>query len=359
MKKGESLQVAFIGAGHAGRLFSGMDMAGFDVHSVGYASRSGSHAVAVGRNRRELDWGQGFPGKDGYKDLLTHTKPDVVVVAVPPYRTVDMTRAVLDATPVETALFVAKPVGLIPAEVQEVADTIRDTGRVVGVDHQWVTSPTMGFFQQQVEERLEAGRDITTVGGRWHGNSFYTAGGWWRKMAESGGPLIEQGHPLHLIQHVLTEPLGKLQVGQKAPQLYYGIPGELPEDVDPARIGEVYVPTQVQAQLIFESGTAVFLKASGIHTGPEIVDVMVEFDDETVVGFEKRRAYVQKGDKITEETTDYPGPAFTNLMGHFLRAVTTGEKNNVPVDYNAGSQSLKVAYEVMQRAQTSFKPLFR
>lgn len=368
------INVAIIGGGYATNLLGAMDRAkGYDVRSIGYANRSGKHGVALGREdgegrRREVDWGTAFTGpdiKENVKRLLNQKeKADVVLIALPPHLTQGVTEVVLDNSPTTTSVHIEKPVALDPNVAKDIYESrILGTDRWVEVGHQWVHNPPIELFAGYVQEKLGGGIKPEHVHAGWLGDTFFKGPKWWRRIDQSGGPLLEQGHPGHLAQHVLSE-LGELHVSDKIqPIAYYGIPDIPPGDVDMTKLGKngLYVPTQIAAELEFANGTPMTLEASGIHRSPEVVDVTVAFPDDTVATFGKRGAKIMdRGQLIDEKTTEYPWPAFERQMQALLDAHNGVYEGTQVVNYLEGVAAVEIGHEVMDRLTVTdrYHPLF-
>jgi len=117
-----------------------------------------------------------------YRDMLEKEELDALYVCVPPFAHEDQE---LIAASKGIHLFVEKPIALDLERATEVSKAIRKNKIIAAVGYHW-------RYQENTQRAKEvlAGRKIGMALGYWMGEMPGVL--WWRKMAQSGGQVVEQ-----------------------------------------------------------------------------------------------------------------------------------------------------------------------
>jgi myo-inositol 2-dehydrogenase/D-chiro-inositol 1-dehydrogenase len=163
--------------------------------------------------------------------LLATDRPDAVWICVTPNRHGALERALIDAG---VPFFVEKPLAVDVAIAEAIDQRIRHAGLVVGVGYKFRALDTLPRVRELLTETPPR-----MLLGAWH--DAMPPPGWWRRMANSGGQIVEQA--THLID------LARLLVGE----------GELVSSVfGAARRADADVPEVSAALLRFGDVPGVF-----------------------------------------------------------------------------------------------------
>jgi myo-inositol 2-dehydrogenase / D-chiro-inositol 1-dehydrogenase len=155
---------------------------------VAIASRTAERAAAIV---------EGFGGV-AFTDparMLDETAPHAVLLAVPPYRTPELCRLLVER---RLPFLVEKPLAALDAGApSEIADAVDASGLVVAVGYH-----LRGLEPLDDVRRRLAGRRIALVTGRWLDETV--AGDWWGSVSRSGGQIVEQATHLFDLARVLA-----------------------------------------------------------------------------------------------------------------------------------------------------------
>jgi len=129
-------------------------------------------------------------------DMLEREKLDAIYVCVPPFAHNDYE---LIAAKKGIHLFVEKPLALELAAAKEVAVAAKTSGIVTAVGYHWRYSS----HTETAREKLK-GKQVGMVLGYWMGG--FPEVGWWRRMEQSGGQMVEQAtHIFDLVRYLIGE----------------------------------------------------------------------------------------------------------------------------------------------------------
>jgi myo-inositol 2-dehydrogenase/D-chiro-inositol 1-dehydrogenase len=155
---------------------------------VGVASRTLERAAAV----TETFGGRPFDDPDR---LLDEARPDVVLIATPPYRTPSVCELVLRRA---LPFLVEKPLAAAdPTALAGLADAVERSGLVVAVGYHLRGLEALPGLR----ERLLAAPPVLVVG-RWLDRTV--SGDWWGRVDRSGGQFVEQATHLVDLARVLA-----------------------------------------------------------------------------------------------------------------------------------------------------------
>lgn len=157
---------------------------------VGVASAHLEHASAVAGPR-------GAQAYDDIERMLDDLRPEIVLIAVPPWRSVQTCQMVVDRS---IPFLVEKPLAAEPSDaLAGMVRTIADRGLVAAVGYQ-----LRGLEQlPDVRSRLDANPAIL-ITARWQDDTPGPA--WWRRASHGGGQVVEQAtHLFDLARYLLGE----------------------------------------------------------------------------------------------------------------------------------------------------------
>lgn len=194
------LKLAVIGTGWMGKTHAKNLVSDGEVRLVGVCGTSVEKAGALMEGLGEL--GKGGEGFTDAKRMLRKTKPDLVVVAIPPSAHGGQTQA---AARRGCHLLLEKPIALTLKAGLSMSGAAIKGGGVVVVGHHM----RYGAMCRRVGELIangSAGR-VTLVQGRWFCNALH--GAWWRDVSKSGGQVVEQAiHTYDLACWYAGKPVG-------------------------------------------------------------------------------------------------------------------------------------------------------
>lgn len=122
-----------------------------------------------------------------HRDLLAHTRPDVVVVATPPHTHTPITA---DALRAGSDVLVEKPPFARLADHDHIQGLARETGRVCQVGFQSLASPALAELLEMIGEgRLGAVRSVTLAGLWTRTDAYYARTAWAGRRTLQGAPV--------------------------------------------------------------------------------------------------------------------------------------------------------------------------
>lgn len=169
------VRVGFIGAGGIANTHMNMLQAVEDVQIVAVSDTNQERAESTAARYLAKAYAD-------YKDMLKNEQMDALYICVPPFAHEDQE---LLAIKKGINIFVEKPVGRSLDKARLVRDAIEKKKVISAVGYHW-----RYLANTQRAMQILQGRKIGMVQGYWMGGM--PAVGWWKKMEESGGQMVEQ-----------------------------------------------------------------------------------------------------------------------------------------------------------------------
>jgi len=183
------VRVGFVGAGGIAHAHMDVLQVVEDVQIMAVADRDTDRAESAAARVVARAYGD-------YREMLESEELDALYVCVPPFAHDDQE---LIAARKGIHLFVEKPVALTLEKAREVREAI-NAGKVISaVGYHW-------RYQSNTDRARDilAGRQIGMVLGYWMGG--FPQVGWWRRMEQSGGQMLEQTtHIIDLARYLCGE----------------------------------------------------------------------------------------------------------------------------------------------------------
>ncbi|MGM9652721.1 MAG: Gfo/Idh/MocA family protein [Eubacteriales bacterium] len=267
-----------------------------------------------------------------YQELLAHTNPDVVYIAVPPHQHGDIENAVIDRS---IPFMVEKPVALDIRVAEALEKRIQEKGLLVAAGFQ-------DRYQNltQIMKSYIADKQVGLVSASWFGG--IPAVPWWRTMATSGGQIVEQNiHLFDQARYLFGEVESVYCAGAKGivdPDAY-GVPGY---DVDDYSSAVLKFKNGVVANIF----TGCYVrKGGGMQSGMNIycADATLEY---------KLRNSLTIRDANGEQHFER-GDEQTGIMDRaFIHAVRTGDTSGILADYSEAVKSLRLTLACNESIET-------
>lgn len=183
------VKVAFVGCGAVHRVHCGALQQVEGVSIVGHCDIQPDRA----EDAASQYGGQAFTDSVA---MFDQTKPGAVFICVPPYA-----HAGIGESAVERGihLFIEAPLGLDGRRVKALGTALRKSKLLCGVGHNWRYYDTVERARTAIK-----GLAVSQVVGYWE--AAMPRQDWWRCMAKSGGPLMEQAvHVFDLMRFLIGD----------------------------------------------------------------------------------------------------------------------------------------------------------
>ena len=146
----------------------------------------------------------GIPIFTDYRELLTATRPDVVIICTPPHTHLAMAR---DAFAVGADLLLEKPPVPTIAEHHRLAEALRETGRICQVNFQALGSAALTeICDLVVAKRFGSITSVDAVGAWWRPDTYFTRSPWAGRRVLDGNPVMD-GALVNPFAHALMQAL--------------------------------------------------------------------------------------------------------------------------------------------------------
>ena len=311
------IRVGFVGAGGIANAHMNALQIVDDVQIVAIADVSRERAESMASRFLAKAYGD-------YRDMLEEEKLDALYVCVPPFAHEDQE---ILAAGKGIHLFVEKPVAVSLDKARAVRDAIKANGIVSAVGYHW--------RYQSNTQRAKKLLDATPIGmvmGYWMGG--FPEVGWWRRMEESGGQMVEQTtHIFDLARYLCGE----------VDEVYAAYANRASEKVPGFNINDVGTAT-----LKFASGVVGTVSNTCLLSVPYMVGLHVIARD-LVLEIHGDLKVIEPG-----HTEVFTGGANAMLEENraFIEAIRTGDSTGVRSTYEDAVKTLAVTLACNESAKT-------
>ena len=265
-----------------------------------------------------------------FRKMLDEVEMDALYVCVPPFAHED---AEIIAAQKGIHVFVEKPVALTMDKALEIMEAVEKAGIITSVGY----GPRNGAAAHQAKAFLE-GKTVVMAGITRFGGVAGDDNHWWRVMAKSGGPLVEQTtHNVDLLCYLLGD--------VKEVYAHYALSalGDMPN---------LDVPDAQVIALTFACGTPAFAAVSCALTkggGGQTAELILR---------DMRLSYTRDGLVVTpKDAAELPPlPEVPHIDQQFVDAIRTGDQSKIGCSYREGAKTLDVTLAANESAQTG-KPV--
>ena len=266
------------------------------------------------------------------REMISRKNIDILYIVVPPFAHDGGVE--LAAVKAAVPFLVEKPVGLDLAVCRKVARAVERARLVASVGYMLRESPLVAEARKVI-----ARNRVTSI--RACRMASFPGVHWWRRMAMSGGPMVEQTtHLVDLIRYVFGD------VTRVAALTSYGIA--------PARFEGADVYDSMEALMSFQSGAVGSIGLSDTYeNGFSKFELFEAFGEDFYLSYNMERLRCQEG---KSEWVQLPQPKGLNLLleetKRFLAAVEKSAPSAVLSPYADGVKTLELTLAMNKSAET-------
>ena len=273
-----------------------------------------------------------FGGKafTDHRKMFDEVEMDALYVCLPPCAHTD---AELIAAQKGIHLFAEKPVALTMDKALEIMEAVEKAGVITAVGY----GPRNSAAARQAKTFLE-GKTVVMAAVTRYGGVPGDEHHWWRVMAKSGGPLVEQTTPnVDLLLYLLGD------VKEVHARYALRALGDMPN---------LDVPDAQVVSLVFADGTPAFVGVTCAMTkggGGSTAELVLR---------DMRLSFGREGLQVTPEGAAElpPVPEVPHVDVQFIDAIRTADQSKVGCSFREGVKTLDVTLAANESAQTG-KPV--